>query len=74
MTGWQRSRVVETRAALILADLLSVEDYAAYFDTQMHRGKGRRLLFAGYLWFTRAGRVLARLGWLAIGEGHRSGQ
>jgi hypothetical protein len=66
MTGWQRSKMVERRAALILADQPSVKDYAAYFETQMYRGQVRRLLFASYLWLTRAGTVLTRLGRLAI--------
>jgi hypothetical protein len=58
MTGRQRNKVVEARAELILADQPSVEAYAAYFETQMHRGKVRRLLFTSYLWFARAGIVL----------------
>jgi hypothetical protein len=58
MTRRQRNIAVEARADLILADKPSVEAYAAYFESQMHRGKVRRLLYASYLWFARAGTVL----------------
>ena len=61
MTRRQRTQVVEANADLILADEPSVEAYAAYFDTQMHRGKVRRLLYASYLWFARAGTILTGL-------------
>ncbi len=61
MTGRQRSKVVEAHADLILADEPSVEAYAAYFETQMHCGKVRRLLFITYLWFAHAGTVLTGL-------------
>jgi hypothetical protein len=44
MTRRQRNIAVEARADLILADEASVEAYAAYFKTQMHHGKARRLL------------------------------
>jgi hypothetical protein len=44
MTGRQRSKVAEAHADLILADEPSVKAYAAYFETQMHLGKMRRLL------------------------------
>ncbi len=62
MTGRQRNKVVEARADLILADEPSVESYAAYFETQMHRGKVRRLLYSSYLWSARAGTILTGLG------------
>jgi hypothetical protein len=58
----QRDIAVEARADLILADKPSVEAYAAHFETQIHRGKVRRLLYAGYLWFARAGTILTGLG------------
>jgi hypothetical protein len=61
MTRRQRSKVVEAHADFILADEPSVEAYAAYFETQMHCGKVRRLLFTTYLWFARAGSVLTGL-------------
>jgi hypothetical protein len=61
MTRRQRNIAVEARADLILADGPLVEAYAAYFETQMHRGKARRLLYAGYIWFARAGRLLTGL-------------
>ena len=62
MTRWQRHIAVEKRADLILADKPSVGTYAAYFETQMHRGKMRRLLCASCLWFARAGTILPWLG------------
>ena len=62
MTRSQRTKVVEARADLILADEPSAQTYAAYFETQMHRGKVRRLLYTSYLWFARAGTILTRLG------------
>lgn len=58
MTGRQRDEVVEARADLILADELSVEAYAAYFETAMHRGTVRRLLHTVEAWFARAGTIL----------------
>jgi hypothetical protein len=62
MTGRQRNKVVEARADLILADEPSIEAYAAYFETQMHHGTVRRLLYASYLWLARAGMILTGLG------------
>jgi hypothetical protein len=62
MTRWQRHKVVEARADLILADEPSVEAYSAYFEAQMHRGRVRWWLYARYLWFARAGTTLTRLG------------
>lgn len=61
MTRRQRNLAVETHADLILAGEPSAEAYAAYFETQMHRGRLRRLLYSSYLWFARAGAVLAGL-------------
>jgi hypothetical protein len=58
MTRRQRTIAVEAHAELILADEPSAEAYAAYFETQMHRGKVRRLLFTGHLWFVRAATIL----------------
>jgi len=66
MTRRQRNLTVEARADLILADEPSVEAYAAYFETQMHRGKVRRLLYRSYLWFARAGMIMTRLGHAGI--------
>jgi len=70
MTRRQRNITVEARADLILADEPSVQAYTAYFETQMHRGKVRRRLYASYLWFARAGTILNRLG---LGSRSRSG-
>ncbi len=66
MTRRQRNIAVEAHADLILADEPSVEAYAAYFETQMHRGKVRRLLGTVYLWFVRAGPILTGLGRMDI--------
>jgi len=60
MTRRQRSMTVEVRADLILADGPSVQAYAAHFETQVHRGTVRRLLFTSYLWLARAGTTLTR--------------
>jgi hypothetical protein len=46
---------VEARADLILSGEASVEAYALHSDTQMHRDALRRLLYAGYVRFARAG-------------------
>jgi hypothetical protein len=61
MTGRQRSKVAEAHADFILADEPSVKAYAAYFETQMHLGKMRRLLFTSYPWFARAWNILTGL-------------
>ena len=63
MTRRQRSRAVEARADLILADEPSAEAYTAWFETQLHHGTMRRLLYTGYLWFGRAGLVRLTLRW-----------
>jgi hypothetical protein len=59
MTGRRRSVIVEARADLILSGEGSAEAYALHFDTQMRRGTIRRLLYAGYVRFARAGTHLA---------------
>jgi hypothetical protein len=61
MTRRQRTIAVEARADHILADDPSAEAYAAYFETQIHRGKVRRLLYTSYVWFARTGMTLAGL-------------
>jgi len=61
MTGRQRDKVVAARAERLLADQLSAEAYAAYFEAQMRCGGMRRLLSAGCLWLARAGTVLTGL-------------
>jgi hypothetical protein len=66
MTRRQRTIAVEAHADLILADEPSAEAYAAYFETQMRRGKVRRLLYTSYLWFARAGTILTGLGYADI--------
>lgn len=59
MTHRQRSKVVEAQADLILADEPSLKAYAAYFETQVRRGKAYRLLATSYWWLTRTGALLA---------------
>jgi hypothetical protein len=49
----------EARADLILADELSIEAYGRHFETQVHRGRIRQLLYASYLHLARAGAGLA---------------
>jgi hypothetical protein len=44
MTHRRRDELVETRAALVLADELTVEAFTDYFEAQMNRGKVRKLL------------------------------
>jgi hypothetical protein len=69
MTRRQRNIAVEARADLILAEEPSVKAYSAYFETQMHRGKVRRLLATVSLWFVRAGPILTGLGHTDIQRG-----
>ena len=62
--GGQRIRAdrhgtAEARAHLILADELSIEAYGRHFETQVHRGRIRQLLYASYLHLVRAGAGLA---------------
>lgn len=53
MTRSQRNMTVEARADLILADKPSVKAYTTHFETQMHCGKVRRLLFTSCRWLAR---------------------
>ena len=55
--GWHGT--AETRADLILADGLSIEAYGRHFETQVHRGRIRQLLYASYRHLARAGAGLA---------------
>jgi hypothetical protein len=57
--GWRGT--AETRADLILADGLSIEAYGHHFETQVHRGRIRQLLYASYRHLARAGAGLAGL-------------
>jgi hypothetical protein len=57
-----RHGTAETRADLILADELSIEAYGRHFETQVHRGRIRQLLYASYLHLARAGAGLADAG------------
>jgi hypothetical protein len=55
MNGRRDTELVEARADLILVDKLSAKAYGLHFETQMRRGRIRRLLYAGCLHFARAG-------------------
>jgi hypothetical protein len=57
MTRRQRNELV-ARADLILACELDVEAYTVHFETQMLRGKVRKLLVNCYVHFARAGVVV----------------
>jgi hypothetical protein len=61
MTRRQRSELVAARAELILADETIVTAYMLHFEAQMHRGRIRRLLYSGYVYFARAGAILSGL-------------
>lgn len=61
MTRRQRNELVAVRADLILADEPAAEAYELHFEAQLRRGKVRRLLYASYAHFARAGAVLAGL-------------
>ena len=54
MTPRQRTKVVEERADLILADQDSAEAHAAYFETQMHFRMVRVRLYSSWLWLGKA--------------------
>jgi hypothetical protein len=55
MNGRRDTELVEARADLILVDELSAKAYGLHFETQMRRGRIRRLLCASCLHFARAG-------------------
>jgi hypothetical protein len=57
----QRNKIVEVRADLILDDELTAAAYTVHFEAEMHGGKVRRLLYAGYTQFSRAGMVMFSL-------------
>jgi hypothetical protein len=50
----QRNKLVEVRADLILTDEVTAEAYAMHFESQMHRSKVRKLLYASFLQFARS--------------------
>ena len=70
MISRQRNKAVEAQADLILADEPSLKAYAAYFETQVRRGKAYRLLAISYRRLTCAGALLsgAPRGRDAVGE------
>ncbi len=55
MTRRQRTELVEVRADLILGGGCTAGEYALHFETQMHRGKLRRLLDKCYVRFVARG-------------------
>jgi hypothetical protein len=59
MTRSQRTKLVETRADLILAGESATEDYALHFDTQLRRSVVRRILYHAYLYLARSGAALS---------------
>jgi hypothetical protein len=61
MTRRQRNNLVEARADLILGGEFTIEEYAVHFETQLHRGIVRKLLYNSYLHFARAGAILLGL-------------
>ena len=54
MNSRWNNELVEARADLILVDELSAKAYGLHFETQMRRGRFRRL-YASCLRFARAG-------------------
>ena len=61
MTRRQRNNLVEARADLILGGEFTFEEYALHFETQMHRGMVRKILYNSYIHFARAGAALIGL-------------
>jgi len=61
MAGRRHTEIVEARADLILCGEASAEAWAVHFEAQMRRGAIRRLLYAAYVGFARAGASLAGL-------------
>ena len=59
MTRSQRTKLVESRADLILAGESATEEYALHFETQLRRSAVRRILFHAYLYFARSGAALS---------------
>jgi hypothetical protein len=61
MTRGQHDKLVKERANRILDSELTARSYAIHFDIQLRRGRLRRLLYLGYLNFSRAGVIAAGL-------------
>ena len=61
MTRRQRNELVAVRAELILADKPTAKAYKLHFEAQLRRGKVRRLLYASYVHFARAGAISSGL-------------
>jgi hypothetical protein len=61
MARGQHHKLVRERADRILDSELTAKAYAIHFETQLRRGRIRRLLYIGYLHFSRAGALAAGL-------------
>jgi hypothetical protein len=61
MTGKRHTQLVKEHADLILSSEPDIHAYMIHFEAQLRRNKIRRLLYASYLEFIRAGEVLAGL-------------
>jgi hypothetical protein len=61
MARGQHGKLVKERADRILDSALTARAYAIHFETQLRRGRIRRLLYIGYLQFSRAGALAAGL-------------
>ena len=61
MTRRQRTELVEVRADLILGGEFTASEYALHFETQMHHGSLRRMLYNSYVHFARSGAALLGL-------------
>lgn len=61
MARGPHGKLVEERADRILDSELIARAYAIHFETQLRRGRIRRLLHIGYLHFSRAGAIAAGL-------------
>jgi len=68
VTRRQRNELVEGRADLILVGALSVQEYASYFEVQMHCSKVRKLIYSAYAYFARAGAAVFVLQHGAYGD------
>ena len=55
MNGKRDTELIEARADLILVDELSAKAYGLNFESQMRRGRIRRLLYASCLHLAHAG-------------------
>jgi hypothetical protein len=61
MTRGQHDKLVKERADRILDSELTAGAYAIHFESQLRRGRVRKLLYIGFLHFSRAGAIAAGL-------------